>query len=101
VTNDVINNANNNLMTKEEVIAKYGDVRCYFSGYYKHTFEFIGYYNDSLKEVTKITVCVGGSADDIYKLNINPETAFKISDESVILVHITLGGRALYQESRI
>ena len=88
-------------MTKEEVIKKFGDTPCRFNGYYKHTFEFVGYYNDNLREVTKITICIGGCADDIYNLSINPDTRFKINDESVILVHVTLGGRTIYQESKI
>ena len=101
MTNKTTNDVNNNLMTKEEVIKKYGNVPCRFNGYYKHTFEFVGYYNDNLREITKITICIGGCADDIYKLNINPDTIFTVKDESTILIHITKGGRILYQESKI
>lgn len=100
MTNKTTNDANN-LMTKEEVIEKYSDTLCYFNGYYKHTFEFVGYDDYDKNGVTKIIICIGGCSEDIYKLNINPGTTFKINDESVILIHITRGDRTLYQESRI
>lgn len=53
-------------MTKEEFIAKYGDVKVTFDSYYKYTFSFSGTCEDG----NAIYVDVGGDSHDIYKLGV-------------------------------
>lgn len=61
-------------MTREDVIAKYGDVKCFFSSYYKHRFTFRGIADDGMV----VFLHIGGyGGDDIYRFSCeaeNPET---------------------------
>ena len=56
-------------MTREEFIAKYGDVKVTFDCYYKYTFSFSGTCSNGYD----ILVHVGGNSDDTYKLNVGTE----------------------------
>jgi hypothetical protein len=53
-------------LTREEFIAKYGDVKVTFDYYYKYTFSFSGTCDNG----NDILVDVGGSSDDIYRLDV-------------------------------
>jgi len=64
-------------MTKEEMLAKYGDVLLKFEHYYKFVFTFIGDAEDG----AHIMVSVGGNADDIYKFSVTAESATNLRDE--------------------
>ncbi len=57
-------------MTKKQFIEKYADTTLQFQYYYKYEFTFV-----SLTE--KITVCVGGDKDDIYRAGIDQEMKLK------------------------
>lgn len=54
-------------MTKEEFIDKWGDTVVTFSHYYKYTF----WYKGELGEGVVLEVGYGGSADEIYKFELN------------------------------
>jgi len=56
-------------MTRTEFIEKYGDVKVEFSSYYKYTFTFCG----SLPNGDYISVDVGGSSDDIYRMTVEAD----------------------------
>jgi hypothetical protein len=60
-------------LTEQEFIEKYGDVGVTFSSYYKYTFHFEG----KVDETKAISLSVGGSSGDIYKLDV--EADFKYS----------------------
>jgi hypothetical protein len=58
-------------MTKDDFMAKYGDVEVTFSSYYKYTFM----YEAVLDNGHTLTVSIGGNADDIYRMDVaNNET---------------------------
>lgn len=56
-------------MTREEFIAKYGDVKVKFVSYYKYTFTYSG----TCVNGFGITVDVGGDSGDIYRLDVGIE----------------------------
>lgn len=56
-------------MTREEFIAKYGDVKVTFDCYYKYTFSFSGTCDNGYA----IFVDVGGSSDDIYRFSVGSD----------------------------
>ena len=61
-------------MTREEAIAKYSDVKCFFFSYYKHRFTFRGIADDGRVVFLRIG---GYGGDDIYRFSCeveNPET---------------------------
>ena len=61
-------------MTREEFIAKYGDVKVEFDYYYKYTFTYTG----TCENGNDILVDVGGDSDDIYSLDVGTnEVAIK------------------------
>jgi hypothetical protein len=55
------------VMTKIELIEKYGDVKLSFSSYYKFAFT----YNGIAPDGTIITTTIGGCSDEIYKLDVS------------------------------
>jgi hypothetical protein len=59
------------MKTYKEAMEKYGDVLVVFTGYYKYSFSFVS-------EDGKLRAHVGGNADDIYKLDISPNTPYKV-----------------------
>lgn len=68
-------------MTKEEFMAKYGDIEVKFSSYYKFSFVFSGVLDNG----NKISVEVGGNSDDIYRLEVVanlPETIASLNPNS-------------------
>lgn len=62
-------------MTKEEFFEKYGDVTVKFSSYCKYTF----YYTAELPDGSNITCDVGGSAEDIYRYQVNADDEMTIN----------------------
>ena len=66
-------------LTEDEFLKKYGDTTVKFSYYYKFIFEFIGVSKDG--EMIRVTV--GGSSDDIYRFDVNPDKEYYISDLGV------------------
>ena len=69
-------------MTREDAIAKYGGVKCFFFSYYKHRFTFRGVADDGRVVFLRIG---GYGGDDIYRFSCeaeSPET-IKMNDSSV------------------
>jgi hypothetical protein len=66
-------------LTEEEFLQKYGDTTVRLSYYYKFTFWFIGVSKDG--EMVRVTV--GGSSDDIYRLDVQTDKEYYISDLGV------------------
>ena len=50
-------------MTKDEFIEAFGEIEVTFSHYYKYTFS----YTADLPDGSKLSVSLGGNADDIYR----------------------------------
>lgn len=62
----------NKKLSKEEMLAKYGDVELSFRRYWKFTF----YYDGKSPDGIQINVGVGGFAEDIYRMEVySNETA--------------------------
>lgn len=62
-------------LTKEQVIEKFGKVKMKFSYYYKYSFDFKGE-----KDGFVFRGSYGGSSDDIYKLEITPDTSYNVEN---------------------
>lgn len=56
-------------MNLEQIKEKYGNVKMKFNGYYKYSFSFTGKTEDG----EEVHASVGGSADDIYTLDVSAE----------------------------
>lgn len=63
-------------MTEAEMLELYGQVPLKFSSYYKYVFEYVG----RPDHVTTIRLLLGGSADDIYRLDVNVESPLLLAD---------------------
>lgn len=55
-------------MTQQEFYEKYKEVTFFFKSYYKYTFTLEGDYKGS-----KVTIGVGGSSDEIYRMEVIPD----------------------------
>jgi len=66
----------NNKLTKEEFIEKYGDVLVEFDYYYKYLFHFKAKYNEN----KTIYIDVGGNSDDIYRCEVVNNEVCKVKD---------------------
>jgi hypothetical protein len=62
-------------MTKDEFMELYGDKPVKFTNYYKYTFTFKG----QIGKTTFVTCHVGGSSDNIYKLDIKVNEEYSIN----------------------
>lgn len=75
------------MMTKEQMLEKYGEVEVSFDSYYKYTFYFTGEH-----EGKTIDVSVGGDSDDIYKFNVSRNAKYKIKDlPTIVYLDVTEG----------
>ena len=63
-------------VSREEFMEKYGDVMVVFDGYYKFRFTYKGYTQDGLT----VYVSRGGSADEIYRLEVVPDKEKRVED---------------------
>lgn len=81
-------------VTKEEIIAKYKDVPCKFSSYWKYTFYFRG------TSDTGDTVIIGhgGSSDDIYKFSVVDGQVEYINDTVDYINILDKDGNTIFQE---
>jgi hypothetical protein len=61
-------------MTRGEFYKKYGDVKLKFISYYKYSFTFGGRASDN----KFVLVTVGGSSDDIYRLEVDVDTSYNM-----------------------
>lgn len=59
-------------MTEEQIMAKYGNVKLSFVGYYKYTFTYIGHAENG----DNIVATYGGCGDDIYKADLGATETF-------------------------
>lgn len=63
-------------MTRDEFLKEYGNVPLKLHSYYKYSFTFKGMtQNDSY-----VTMCLGGDADDIYRLELDVESTYYVRD---------------------
>lgn len=65
-------------LQEEQFIKKYGEVLVKFIYYYKYSFSFVGEC-----EGKDIRVTVGGSGEDIYRLDVEAGKEYKIKDLGV------------------
>ena len=63
------------ILTEEEFLEQFGNVKVMFSEYYKYTFIYTGKVDDK-----KIIVKIGGVPDDIYKHYVNVKKKYSIFD---------------------
>lgn len=81
-------------MTKEEVLAKYGNLPLRFSSYYKYSFTFKGAADDG----TVVYASLGGSADDIYKLSVTSDSVIALNDKDYSSAHVSRNDKLLWEE---
>lgn len=85
-------------MTKDEVIAKYGSYPLGFKSYYKYSFAFQSEGEPGLD----IYATIGGAAEDIYKLEVTPDTAIYLCDsfDDCSYISIKENGVEVFQTDR-
>lgn len=83
-------------MTKEEVLALYGEVPCKFTSYYKYTFSFSGVAPDG----AKVHLDIGGNYDDIYRCSVTPESLEKLSSDCWVFAQVLKNGKEIWHENR-
>lgn len=65
-------------MTKEEIMATYGDVPLRFKHYYKYSFNFEGVAPDG----AIVGLSVGGDAGAIYRYSVSPEKVETLKNDN-------------------
>ena len=78
-------------MNKEHILEKYGNEKVKFSSYYKYTFNFRGIATDG----TEIFASVGGSSDDIYKLDVTADKEETLNSLWADFVTLTKDGKEI------
>lgn len=73
-------------LTEEQFIEQYGEAMVVFAYYYKYTFSFTGEYQGK-----KIGVIVGGSADDIYRFDVQPGKEYKVKELCIFSATVAEG----------
>lgn len=63
-------------MTRAEFYSKYGDVLVQFASYYKFTFTYAA----TLPDGNRLTVGCGGSAEGIYRFDVDAGQQVKVAD---------------------
>ena len=76
-------------MNKEQILEKYGNEKVKFSSYYKYTFNFRGVAADG----TEIHAGLGGSSDDIYKLDVTADKEETLNGLWADFVTLTKDGK--------
>lgn len=82
-------------LTKEEVLAAYGDVPLTFSHYYKYQFTFSGEAPDG---VTIYATFGDGSSDGIYKTSIKSTTTMTLNEDEPDIFGAHRDGKTLYEQ---
>jgi len=80
------------MITHEEALARYGDVLCRFSDYYKYMFTFYGIAPDG----ALITLVLGGYADNIYDVSVSADHMLCLRTFDGLGASITRDGETLY-----
>lgn len=62
-------------LTEKQFLEKYGEAKVVFAYYYKYSFTFTGEF-----EGKKLHVIVGGSADDIYRFDVEPNKEYQVKE---------------------
>lgn len=69
-------------LTKDEVVAKYGDVPLYFHSYYKYTFHYSGTGDDGVR----IMGHFGGEHDSVYRYSVDRDIPVALTDCHMVTV---------------
>jgi hypothetical protein len=75
-------------MNTKEILEKYGNIKVKFKSYYKYVFTLEGMkVNGDVVEIG-----IGGDSDESYRLDIEPDTNYKIGDLHTKVVSFTING---------
>jgi hypothetical protein len=75
-------------MNTKEILKKYGNIQVKFKSYYKYVFILEGLkVNGDVVEIG-----IGGDPDEIYRLDIEPDTMYKIGDLHTEVTSFTING---------
>ncbi len=75
-------------MNTNEILNKYGNIQVKFKSYYKYVFTLEGIkVNGDIIEIG-----IGGNSDEIYRLDIEPDTLYKIGDLHTEVVSFIING---------
>lgn len=78
-------------MNLEQIKEQYGSVKLKFNSYYKYSFSFKGKTEDG----EEVYVSVGGSADDIYRLEVSVEEEETIDSLCPNYIEVTKDGKEI------
>jgi hypothetical protein len=83
-------------LTREQVMAKYGDVLLKFTSYYKYAFTYVGETTDGL------TICcvIGGDAGDIYRFSVKADSTTSLNEDQWGWASVNRGPDSLWDEDR-
>ena len=74
------------MITKEVVLAKYGNIPLKFSSYYKYQF----YFGATAPDGARISGGYGGDADDIYRYEVDPDKPILVKDYEQSFMSLTI-----------
>lgn len=80
-----------NIMSKEQILEKYGNVKLKFSSYYKYTFTFVGIADDG----AQIRTSIGGDSGDIYKMDVDADSEETLIDMDTECATVTMNGEKI------
>lgn len=82
-------------LSREEVLAKYGEVDLFFSAYYKYSFGFSGIADDGVK----VYMCIGGDSGDIYRFIVSRDEPKKLKDMEWGFARVSRDDQEIWSES--
>lgn len=83
-------------LTREQVIEKYGNVRLKFSSYYKYSFTYVGTAEDGVT----IACMVGGDSDSIYRYSVDADSTTSLVEDQWNWACVNNGADSLWVEDR-
>lgn len=81
-------------VSRETILAKYGDVELFFTSYYKYSFGFQGVADDGLQ----VYMCIGSSSGDIYRLSVSRDEPKKLKDMRWDFARVSDGDRVIWDD---
>ena len=77
------------VLDKEQILERYGNVKLEFDSYYKYTFTFAGVAEDG----AQVSASIGGDSRDIYRMEVSADCTDTLIGLGAECANVTLNGR--------
>ncbi len=77
------------VLDKEQILERYGNVKLEFDSYYKYTFTFVGVAEDG----AQVSASIGGDSRDIYRMEVSADCTKTLIGLGAECANVTLNGK--------